>query len=173
MRWHRVYGSLRAGEAFPKVYIRDAKKLAQESMSSRMIGKMTCFRVVASGLGCIPDLEIRECTISGQTTARWTVYQETEEKAMGRGEVVGRTTPIGGQRADGEGEWQVASGDRRTVVVAHETAVYKSAKNKGTLRKLVHRQVVCAPARDLPSPGEEDKMEADNPISLKVMWSHT
>ncbi len=150
-------------DAVPKDSISDAKKLAQKGMAMRMNGKIASFRAVARDLGCIPVLEVRECTSGGQSMARWAVHQDTETNSTEKGQTAGEATLARGQRDKGEGEWQIAGGRKKGTGAISKTTAGDGAKNKGTPRKVAG----VTSKLSVPQPGtypphqEEGEMEAD------------
>jgi hypothetical protein len=84
-------------------------------MALRMNRKVASFNVVARGLGCILVLEVRERTSGSQAAARWAVHQDMESNIAENGQTAGGSTTAGGQRADGEGVWQIAGGRKKGV----------------------------------------------------------
>ena len=148
-------------DAFPKEHIPEAKRLAQKGMGLRTNGEVASFRVVARGLGCIPVLEVRERMTGGQT-ARWGVYQDMAEQGEDGDRAAGEATPVRGQAATGEEEWQVAGGRRKTG--RNESRERRNGSQvRGTPNKVAGgtgRLSVPQPGTILPTQREEE-MEAD------------
>jgi hypothetical protein len=100
-------------DAFPKGKINDAKRLVQKGIALRKNGQVAYFRVVASGEGCIPVLEVKHYLGNGQISGRWEVFasQERQPPAVAQpmgpahrgGGGQGGNAPLGGSRGGGGG----------------------------------------------------------------------
>jgi hypothetical protein len=68
-------GGISCRDAFPKNLIQPAKDLVGKGMTLKREAKITSFRVVARGPGCIPVLEVRYRGQSGQSYG-WETWKE-------------------------------------------------------------------------------------------------
>ncbi len=75
-------------------------------------GQVASFRVVARGTECIPVLEAKEWTASGQAGTRWTVVQNTVTEAAVATAGQAASAATGRGQREKEGEWQTVTSKR-------------------------------------------------------------